>query len=1202
MHGGVKVYRGSAAAARNYLDADRSRADDYYLAEGTGVARWFAVGPDGPVLDLAPLTGDGYEAWVAGLDPESGEPRGRLRADGNAVRFVEVVVNGPKSWSLAAELHPDVATAYEAAQDRAAEQILGWLGAHATTRVGPRGAQVAVPVERLDAVTVRHYTSRAGDPHRHLHLQVNARVFAAGKWRGLDTVAFRDSIAAVNGIGHAAVVCDPAFRAALALHGYTLTSEGEITQLASFVGPFSKRAAQISRLLEKYEAQWRREHPDTEPGPALRRAWDARAWAEDRPDKVIPRDGTELRQGWLDELAALGYRDRDKPTQLALELPDTLDRNAAADEVVARLGAARSAWNAADLRGQVEQLLAREGVVADAPVRGELAEDLTARALERCLPLGERAAAAPEHIRALTSQHVLGVEADLVNRLAARGTVTMTATVAEPLALDGLDSGQRAAVTALAGDAGLVVVEGAAGTGKTATLAATRDALAEQGRRLLVVTPTLKAAQAASAQVGAAAGSAAWLAHQHGWRWDETGRWTRLEVGELDPVTGRVYEGPGPGGQLGRADLLLVDEAGMLDQDTARALLTIADETGARLALVGDRSQLPAVGRGGVLELAHRWVDPAARVELDTVHRFTRETRGSDGTPTREPDPIYAVITLQMRDGHDPAAVFDYLHRHDQVRVHECELDRQQAIADDVVVARRAGQMPAVVVDTREQAAALNSTIRERLVDEGFVDDRHTASGRAGQPVGAGDVIATRRNDPQLDVANRELWTVTGAHADGTLIVAGERGRRVLPAEYVCAHIELAYATTAHGAQGATAATAHLALGEHTTAASGYVGMTRGRQTNTVHLIAADLDDARDQWVYAFARERADFGPTHAASRAAQQASGYAAARQLDNVLDELREAWREQADRQRQLQRAGDQRTQLVEVIELRAQRARAVAPLEARYEQARAAAAQASAALERCAAAIDRDAAQIRERLLRDWQTQRERARQAAQAVLAGPGRLGLRTVTVNRATEALARWSIAWQPYLPDMPTDTIRIARFADWADNPHRLHDAFDRHAHREAEHAHPDHAALQVAADATQERERHARGDALKSRSHYDDRLDRYGALGHTERPDQRHAELDEQITSIRGQLTTTNRRVDRLCHEPAVTAQPAGWLATEHQRWQTDHETAQLRAAALRTARPTEALGLRDPFGHDHRRHYSFDHDSGRDGPSFSR
>ena len=88
------------------------------------------------------------------------------------MRFVEVVVNGPKTWSLAAALHPDIAAAYEAAQDRAAEQIIGWLSQHATTRVGPRGGQVQVPLEVLEAATVRHYTSRAQDPHWHLHLQL----------------------------------------------------------------------------------------------------------------------------------------------------------------------------------------------------------------------------------------------------------------------------------------------------------------------------------------------------------------------------------------------------------------------------------------------------------------------------------------------------------------------------------------------------------------------------------------------------------------------------------------------------------------------------------------------------------------------------------------------------------------------------------------------------------------------------------------------------------------------------------------------------------------------------------------------------------------------------------------------------------------------------------------------------------------------
>ena len=288
MHGGMKVYRGAAAAARHYVEADRSRADDYYLAEGSGVAMRFVATP-ADVKHRADMDGDTYERWVAGYDVETGKAKGRLRSDDQAVRFVEVTVNGPKTWSLAASLHPEISAAYDAAQMAAAEEIIGWLAEHATTRVGPRGRQVQVPVEQIEAAVVRHFTSRAGDPHRHLHLQINSRVFADGKWRGIHTVGVRDSLEAINGIGHAAVMTNPEFRTALAAHGFTLDPEtGEVVELAPYAGAFSARARQIDSNINSYEAVWRAEHPGEEPGPALRQTWDRRAWADARPDKVVP--------------------------------------------------------------------------------------------------------------------------------------------------------------------------------------------------------------------------------------------------------------------------------------------------------------------------------------------------------------------------------------------------------------------------------------------------------------------------------------------------------------------------------------------------------------------------------------------------------------------------------------------------------------------------------------------------------------------------------------------------------------------------------------------------------------------------------------------------------------------------------------------------------------------------------------------------
>src|SRR5450755_1570999 len=125
MRGGQHRYKGSGRGARAYIEADHHRADDYYLAEGAGIAEVVRVDRNGAERDRLSLSGDDYEAWVEGVDVfDPARPaKGTLRHDAKALRFVEVVVNGPKSWSLAAGLHPDVSQALDAAQERAVAAI-----------------------------------------------------------------------------------------------------------------------------------------------------------------------------------------------------------------------------------------------------------------------------------------------------------------------------------------------------------------------------------------------------------------------------------------------------------------------------------------------------------------------------------------------------------------------------------------------------------------------------------------------------------------------------------------------------------------------------------------------------------------------------------------------------------------------------------------------------------------------------------------------------------------------------------------------------------------------------------------------------------------------------------------------------------------------------------------------------------------------
>jgi len=299
----------------------------------------------------------------------------------------------------------------------------------------------------------------------------------------------------------------------------------------------------------------------------------------------------------------------------------------------------------------------------------------------------------------------------------------------------------------------------------------------------------------------------------------------------------------------------VVDEAGMLDQDAAVALLTITAEAGATIALVGDRAQLPAVGRGGVLDMATQL--STRTFDMATVHRFT--------------NPEYADLTVRMRSGENPALLFDQLRVLGLIKLHESTEAAQEAIAQTALDGET------ITVATNDEARELNERIRTERVQRGDVDDTRTTTGSDGLAIGAGDVIQTRKNDNKLQVTNRQTWTVQHVGEDGTVWVreaaSGHKYQRTLslPVEYVSEYTHLAYASTAYGVQGATVSESHTVLSDALDAAGVYVGMTRGRTRNRLHIVAADPNEAREQFTSALERDRADRGLVDA-TRAAHEA------------------------------------------------------------------------------------------------------------------------------------------------------------------------------------------------------------------------------------------------------------------------------------------------------------------------------------------
>ena len=507
------------------------------------------------------------------------------------------------------------------------------------------------------------------------------------------------------------------------------------------------------------------------------------------------------------------------------------DRQVLADAAVRRVSEKKATWTRSDLARQVERLDRRQpalgaGELQDRVDRlvelalrpGGAAVPLTAPAVAATPPELRRASdGRNEHERHTAVRYAsidaLRAEGRLVN--AARtggGPVVPAAVIDEHIRRGGLGLDQAAAARHVLGSGRrLDVVVGPAGTGKTHTTAAIAEAWkADRAGAVLGLALSQNAAQVlAEASGNRAENIAKWLF--------ENGRGT-------------------PGWQVTPGQLVIVDEAGMvptgqLDQVAGRVIAG-----GGKVLLIGDPEQLAAPGAGGGMRLI---VADVGATHLDEVRRFD--------------SPWEANASLGLRGG-DPDALIEYDRR---ARIVGGTAEVMQDAAYTAWLADTlGGRTSLLMADTNEHAAQLASRARVDLVRAGRVEDDGVRLADANR-AGVGDQIVTRRNDRKIAengtiVANRDEWTVEAVGADGSLTVrrhdqaAGVGRLQDLPAGYVAEHVQLAYASTVHGAQGRTVDTSHAVMSQRTGRDGLYVAMTRGREGNWAY-VACEQHDRPDE-------------------------------------------------------------------------------------------------------------------------------------------------------------------------------------------------------------------------------------------------------------------------------------------------------------------------------------------------------------------
>jgi conjugative relaxase-like TrwC/TraI family protein len=866
--------------------------EQYLSGHGESPGRWYGAGAT--TLGLhGEASVAGFQAMFEGRDPTTGELLGRPHG-GNAVPAFDVVLRPTKSVSILYGLgDPATGRAVLAAHHAGLAEAVGYLDEHLGARRGHGGVQ-HVSGQGLLAVGFDHRTSREGDPLVHTHLVIANRVQGPdGRWTALDgRDLYRHRLAA-----------DATYRAVYQRElsrstgvEWTAADQHGNRELQGLpeelVRLFSKRTDQIDLEVERLEADGR------ERTPRLVK-WAVHATRKPKqheaPDTLYGRWRTEAAERGIDldvlvrqVTGRTRVRDQDlsEPTVAAmfdrLAGPDGLTATAstfARQDVIAALGGQLAGAARAELEELADQFCAERAVSVVAE-----------RALE------ERRWSTPE---------LLAVEQRLVaaatGRAGEQTTVVAHEAVRAALAAHPCAGPDQQAMVrdVCQGGAGVALVVGKAGTGKTFALGAARHAWQLDGYRPLACAPTGIATVSLEAE-----------------GFEEVATCDRL-LADLD--RGRE--------QLSNRTVLVVDEAGMLGSRKLTRLLDRAHQAQAKVVLVGDDRQLAAIDAGGGFR--------ALRLRLGA----------SELTENRRQHQAWEREALELvRSGLVDEAVAAY-RAHDRVVAADSKPAATLALLSDWWAAwQHAEHHPsedvALLAYRRSEVDRLNTACQQLLAARGHLgQDRLQVE---DLELAVGDRVVCGRNAiNQLGIANGTRGTITALNPDTrtlTIQVDGKEAQAVvLPGWYLDGRgrgernrrVDLAYATTGHRAQGLTKWRALVRLTGAEDSNWLYVQLSRARHQTTLYPVVgpepqgpAELDlpdrepgDGYDQLAQALSRagdqRLAIDTPSSLDLRRLSTAELWAERDRLRGLLDQA------PGDRARELARASARRAEADQILE---------------------------------------------------------------------------------------------------------------------------------------------------------------------------------------------------------------------------------------------------------------------------------------------